>query len=67
MSSNLLPLRIATYNVLAQCYAKKSFFPYALLRVLEFTFRLPNIMREVHAMDADVLCLQVVCVLFAHH
>lgn len=54
-----VPLRLATYNALAQAYCRKNFFPYALVRVLEWSYRLPNIANEVANLQADVLCMQV--------
>jgi len=51
---------LATFNTLAQVYVKRSFFPYAKHEALREGPRRANLVRQVAALKADVLCLQEV-------
>jgi mRNA deadenylase 3'-5' endonuclease subunit Ccr4 len=52
--------RIVSYNVLAQCYTRDHYFPWATREQLDWQFRGDNLVREILAFEADVLCLQEV-------
>eukprot|EP00656_Telonema_subtile_P058335 TRINITY_DN9854_c0_g1_i4.p1 TRINITY_DN9854_c0_g1~~TRINITY_DN9854_c0_g1_i4.p1 ORF type:complete len:380 (+),score=103.24 TRINITY_DN9854_c0_g1_i4:147-1286(+) len=55
-----LSLRVVQYNVLADVYAKPDWFPYCNPAYLGWDYRKANLMMELIAMDADILCLQEV-------
>ena len=54
-----LRLKVVTYNCLAQCYVKSSWFPYAPPSSLKWKGRSERLGRLLQSFDADVLCLQV--------
>ena len=53
-------IRVVTYNVLAPIYATQSQYPYCDLWALSWNFRKHIILRELSALNADILCLQEV-------
>lgn len=53
-------LRVASYDVLAQCNATLRNFPTASEAMLEWSYRSQNLLLEVKQRNADVLCLQEV-------
>lgn len=59
-ASSRVSVRVAAYNVLAQCLAKSSFFPYSGHGVLSWRHRWPRIAATIDSLDADVLCLSEV-------
>lgn len=53
-------LRVATWNVLAQCYTRSSWFPWSPPAALKQKPRFAALLRDVTALDACLLCLQEV-------
>ena len=53
-------LRVATYNVLAQVYAKSSWFPWTERRLMKSKTRRDAIRTYIERLNADVLALQEV-------
>ena len=53
-------LKAVTYNLLADKYAVSGFHSYCPARWLEWSYRLPRILKELDDYDADVMCLQEV-------
>ena len=51
-------LRVATYNVLAQCYTRSSWFPWSPSASLKWKQRGAALLRDIDALSADVLLLQ---------
>ncbi|KAL6771168.1 hypothetical protein ACKKBF_B34205 [Auxenochlorella protothecoides x Auxenochlorella symbiontica] len=51
---------LLTYNLLAELYAAPEAFPHCPAWALAWPYRAPNLLRELLAHDADVLCLQEV-------
>mmetsp|Transcript_4568 Transcript_4568/g.7073 ORF Transcript_4568/g.7073 Transcript_4568/m.7073 type:complete len:675 (+) Transcript_4568:56-2080(+) len=52
--------RFLSYNVLAEIYATPSVYPYCPPWALAWSYRRKNLLREVLAYKADLLCLQEV-------
>lgn len=50
--------RILSYNILAQCYTKPSYFPWASLDQLDWGFRSKQLLQEILSYTADIICLQ---------
>ena len=55
-----MEVRVCSFNILADCYAARSFFPYVLPRHLAFAARKELIKNAIRSIDADILCMQVV-------
>ena len=53
-------LRVATYNVLAQVYAKSSWFPWTERRLMKSKTRRDAIRTYIEKLNVDVLALQEV-------
>ncbi|KAK3096520.1 hypothetical protein FSP39_000973 [Pinctada imbricata] len=51
---------VVTYNILADCHTKPSYYPYREPEFLDQDFRHTLLMKELAAMDADVYCMQEV-------
>jgi len=49
---------VMSYNILAQKYIKPEYFPYCPLNFLNFEYRSSIIMKEIEAVNPDILCLQ---------
>eukprot|EP00887_Chlorella_sp_A99_P006946 scaffold2.g6946.t1 len=54
------PLRVATFNILADGYALGGFHSHCPREWLEWGYRRPRLLAQIQAFDADVLCLQEV-------
>jgi CCR4-NOT transcription complex subunit 6 len=52
--------RVVSYNVLAEIYATQQMSPHCDAWALGWSYRLPNLLRELRDAAADVLCLQEV-------
>ena len=59
-SPELSSLRVATWNVLAQCYTRSSWFPWSRPTALRQKPRFAALRRDILALDAALLCLQEV-------
>jgi len=53
-------IKFLTYNILADCYAKKEHFPEVNPRFLTWQHRKHSLLQIIDAVDADVICLQEV-------
>eukprot|EP01001_Neometanema_parovale_P010247 NODE_647_length_2226_cov_82.421778_g617_i0.p1 GENE.NODE_647_length_2226_cov_82.421778_g617_i0~~NODE_647_length_2226_cov_82.421778_g617_i0.p1 ORF type:complete len:456 (-),score=76.89 NODE_647_length_2226_cov_82.421778_g617_i0:153-1520(-) len=51
---------MCTYNILAKCYSKPSYYPNVPPRVLSWKYRLPMILSEIMSLQTDIVCLQEV-------
>lgn len=51
---------VASYNILADCHAKRTPYPWLSARHLSMDFRHKRLMQEFRFLDSDVLCLQEV-------
>ena len=51
-------LRVATYNVLAQCYTRSSWFPWSPSSALKWKARGAALLKDIDALSADLLLLQ---------
>ena len=51
--------RVVSYNVLADCYTKDIYFPYADPGHLKFTTRANRVIKELTNSLPDIICLQV--------
>ena len=58
LSRTVIPLRVMSYNILAQPYATQRAFPYAFPEILDFNYRSPRIMQDLRQINADIVCLQ---------
>jgi mRNA deadenylase 3'-5' endonuclease subunit Ccr4 len=54
------PFSVATYNVLANAYAMRAWYPRTPSMVLDPAWRIPALARYVSELQADLLCLQEV-------
>eukprot|EP00939_MAST-03C_sp_MAST-3C-sp1_P004804 g4804.t1 len=54
------PIRIVSYNILAEIYTNKQMYPYCPLWAMSWNFRKRNLMRQMFAFAADIYCLQEV-------
>src|SRR5262249_27547845 len=55
-----MSLRIASYNILADSYIQRTFFPRTPSEILDPSRRYPTLAARVAGLAADVLCLQEV-------
>lgn len=58
-------MRVASYNILADCYATSDYarsdlFPYCPDEAIQMDYRIQLVMKELYAYKADILCLQEV-------
>lgn len=53
---------LVSYNMLAQCLIKRSTFPYVCPRAMKWPNRKEWLLQELLRLNADVLCLQEVCI-----
>mmetsp|Transcript_3222 Transcript_3222/g.4648 ORF Transcript_3222/g.4648 Transcript_3222/m.4648 type:complete len:382 (-) Transcript_3222:7-1152(-) len=53
-------VKILSYNILAQCYTRANYFPWATAQQLDWTFRSKNLLQEITSYRADILCFQEV-------
>jgi mRNA deadenylase 3'-5' endonuclease subunit Ccr4 len=60
MASSDRTIRVLSYNVLAQCLAKSSWFPYCKGSTLKAKPRLQRLQAEIKGVDADLLALSEV-------
>ena len=51
---------VVSYNILADCHTKPSYYPYRDPKYLEQDSRHGVLMAELKALDADIFCLQEV-------
>ena len=56
---NRLGFTLVTYNCLAEIYATSEVYPYCPAWALPWNYRRRNILRELVAYHADIMCLQV--------
>lgn len=54
------PIRICSYNILAEIYSSQSVYPYCPRWALSWNFRSRNLIRELRNFNADIFCLQEV-------
>ena len=54
------PIRICSYNILAEIYANQGVYPYCPRWALSWNFRSRNLIREIQNFNADIFCLQEV-------
>jgi CCR4-NOT transcription complex subunit 6 len=54
------PIRICSYNILAEIYTSPKVYPYCAQWALSWNFRSRHILRELQNFDADIFCLQEV-------
>lgn len=59
-NAQCLVVRLASWNLLAQCYAKPTKYPWCNPSHLEWEYRKSLIVPKILEMDADVICLQEV-------
>lgn len=55
-----MSFKIATYNVLADCYINPSWYPHTTSDYLDPKNRIPAVVNYLIRLDADILCLQEV-------
>jgi CCR4-NOT transcription complex subunit 6 len=55
-----VPLRVVSYNILAEIFASSSLYPHCPLWALSANYRLQLAMQEILRHNADVICLQEV-------
>ncbi|EKX50049.1 hypothetical protein GUITHDRAFT_85586 [Guillardia theta CCMP2712] len=60
ITSSDFKFRIASYNVLAQCYAKNKHFTRSKAEHLRWDVRRRALVEVIHELDADIVCLQEV-------
>ena len=51
---------VTTYNVLADAYANRAWYPRTPALVLDPTWRVPALVQYIAAIDAEIICLQEV-------
>src|SRR6056300_399413 len=51
-------VRVITYNVLAQVYAKSAWFPWTPRPLMKSKARRANVQKKLLALDADLMALQ---------
>ena len=56
--SNCFPLRVMSYNCLAELYASSDLYSYCPDWALAWNYRRRNLLREIMSLEADVICLQ---------
>lgn len=54
------PIRICSYNILAEIYSNQTVYPYCPRWALSWNFRSRNLIRELKNFNADIFCLQEV-------
>src|SRR5260370_19290036 len=54
------PFTLATWNILATSYIRPEYYPKTPQHVLDPARRVPALLRDAIALDADILCLQEV-------
>jgi mRNA deadenylase 3'-5' endonuclease subunit Ccr4 len=52
-------LKVVSYNILAEAYAREDWFPRTPLRHLLYSSRAPRILARLASSGADIICLQV--------
>jgi CCR4-NOT transcription complex subunit 6 len=57
---NSFPLRLLSYNCLAEIYANSDLYSYCPDWALAWNYRRRNLLREILSLEADVVCLQEV-------
>jgi len=55
-----LRFSVASYNILADCHAQRTSYPWVSKEHLSMTHRADRLRKEIRYLDADVLCLQEV-------
>jgi len=55
---NCFPLRLLSYNCLAEIYANSDLYSYCPDWALSWNYRRRNLLREILSLEADVVCLQ---------
>ncbi|HZV02504.1 MAG TPA: endonuclease/exonuclease/phosphatase family protein [Planctomycetota bacterium] len=55
-----MPFTVVSYNVLADSYIRREYYPFTAAALLEPAWRRAALVRHVVALDADVICLQEV-------
>ena len=55
-----LPLRVVSFNVLAEIYATKQQYPDCPMWALTWNYRKKNLLREIRQFDGDIISLQEV-------
>ena len=51
-------VRVITYNILAQVYAKSAWFPWTPRALMKSKARRANVQKKLLALDADLMALQ---------
>ncbi|MCL7044739.1 hypothetical protein MKW94_009956 [Papaver nudicaule] len=57
-TSDGLRFRIVSYNILAQCYVKSSYFPHSPKPCLRFKARSEAVLATLKSLESDFLCIQ---------